>query len=59
MPQKAKTKTKVFFSLDAHHRLLISLGAAAITLFLSWARFSAPTVALAAWALWRAVPTAS
>jgi uncharacterized membrane protein len=49
MPQKAQTKTKVFFSLDAHHRLLISLGVAAITLFFTWAHFSAPTVALVTW----------
>jgi uncharacterized membrane protein len=49
MPQKAKTKTKVFFSLDAHYRLLISLGAAAVTLFITWAHFAAPAVALATW----------
>lgn len=49
MPQKAKTKTKVFFSFDAHHRLLISLGAAAITFFFSWSHCSAPTVALVTW----------
>lgn len=49
MPPKAKTKTKVFFSIDAHYRLLISLGTAAVALFFSWTHFSAPTVALVTW----------
>lgn len=49
MPQRNRTNTKVLFSLDAHHRLLISLGVAAITLFFSWTRFSVPTVALVTW----------
>jgi uncharacterized membrane protein len=49
MPKIPKTKQKVFLRLDAHHRLLISLGVSAIVLFFTWSNFTAPTTALITW----------
>lgn len=49
MPKIPKTKQKVFLRLDAHHRLLISLGVSAIVLFFTWSNFTAPTTVLITW----------
>jgi uncharacterized membrane protein len=49
MPAITKTKAKVWFRLDAHHRMLISLIVSAVTLFFSWGRFGAPAVILFTW----------
>jgi len=44
-----KIKSKVWFRLDAHYRMLISLGISGIVLFLSIGHFSAPAVILTTW----------
>ncbi|WP_183558062.1 DUF1345 domain-containing protein [Mucilaginibacter sp. SP1R1] len=49
MPARPKIKEKLWLRLDAHYRLLISLGVAAITLFFVWGRFSPPAAILVTW----------
>jgi uncharacterized membrane protein len=49
MPANAQSKAKMWFRLDTHYRLLISLTASAITLFFVWGHFSAPIVILITW----------
>lgn len=49
MPASVQKEAKVWFSLDAHYRLLISFIISAVTLFFSWGHFSAPAVILTTW----------
>lgn len=49
MPANTKVRSKVWFRLDAHYRVLIALMASALALFLSWEHFSAPAVILITW----------
>lgn len=50
MPVNSKTKGKLWFRLDTHHKLLISLAVSAIVLFFFvWGKFSVPVVILITW----------
>jgi uncharacterized membrane protein len=49
MPANTQPKTKVWFRLDAHYRMLISLISSVGVLFLCWGHYSAPAVVLITW----------
>jgi len=49
MPDKIKIPNNIFFRLDAHYRVYISLFAAAVACFFTRNSYSAPAVALISW----------
>jgi uncharacterized membrane protein len=50
MPAKPRVKSKIWFRLDTHHRLLISLAVSAVVLFcFVGGRFSVPALILVTW----------
>lgn len=49
MTKTLKADKRIFFRLDAHYRLMISLAVSAITFFLINGKFSAPAVILFTW----------